>query len=177
MSVSFNRFVATQALGIAGMNAAINASYTWALWRGLQPLTLFGENAIAFDLASTPAWIAVLSTLLGTASIRAKLRDGRVALPLMRAPNVPQLLPHNIVLRSAVLGGIAAAVFGLLLHLLLKASAMATLSLAGAVGLKVVITVGLSLVLVPVVILAGLADVQQRSRTLGSDSVSSVPAG
>lgn len=163
MSVSFNRFVVTQALGIAGMNAAINASYTWALWRGLQPLTLFGENAIAFDLASTPVWIAVLSTLLGTASIRTKLRDGRVALPTMRAPSVFQLLPDNIVLRSAVLGGLAAAFLGMLLHLVLQASAVDTLSLAAAIGLKVVITVGLSFLLVPLVILAGLADVQQLS--------------
>jgi hypothetical protein len=164
MSTQFNKFVVTQALGTAGLNAGINAIYTWGLWRSLDPLTLFGENAIAFDLASTPVWIAALSTLLGTASIRQKLRDCRVAVPRTRAPAIFDKLPDAITLRAAVLGGVGAVVFGLSLRLLLHASGVDRLSLAAALVMKVAITVPLSLVIVPLIIFAALADVQKTSR-------------
>jgi hypothetical protein len=49
MTIPFKKFVVIEAIGIAAFNAGINAFYTWYLWRSHDPLTLFGENAIAFD--------------------------------------------------------------------------------------------------------------------------------
>lgn len=164
MAIPFKKFVVAEALGIAAFNAGINASYTWWLWRSRDPLTLFGENAIALDLASTPVWIAVLSTLLGTVLIRQKLRDGRVVAPTMHAPAILDTLPCGIVLRAIVLGAVSAVVLGWPLWLMLQASAIGTLSLTAAVLVKVAITAPLSLLIVPLVILAALADVQQPRR-------------
>lgn len=162
MSTSFNRFVVTQALGIATFNAGINSFYTWALWRSKSTLTLFAENAIAFDLSSTAAWIAVLSTLLGTSAIRTKLRDGRVTTPAMRAAGHLHLLPKSILARAAVLGAAAGIVLGLPVWIMLGASGINEVSLTAAILTKVAITVPMSLLIVPLVILAGLADVQPR---------------
>ncbi len=47
MTMSFRAIVAAQALGVGALNAAINASYTWWLWRDLNPVRLFGPKAIA----------------------------------------------------------------------------------------------------------------------------------
>lgn len=172
MAMSINRFVAREAVGIAAFNAGINTLYTWWLWRSLEPLTLFDEHAIGFDLASTPVWIAGLSTLLGTAAIRGKLRDGRVAMPYRRAPAMLDLLPSGIILRSLLLGALAAVVLAVPVRLILQLSAVETLSLPAAVLMKIAITVPMSLVTVPLVVLAGLADVQ---RTAGPNQAMPEP--
>lgn len=161
MAIPFKKFVVIEAIGIAAFNAGINALYTWHLWRSHDPLTLFGENAVAFDLASTPVWIAVLSTLLGTAFIRQKLRDGRVVAPQMGAPLILGMLPSSIVLRALVLGAVGAVILSSPIWLMLQASTIDAISVAAAVLMKVAITVPLSLVIVPLVIHSALADVQR----------------
>lgn len=164
MTIPFKTFVAVEAIGIAAMNAGINALYTWCLWRSRGPLPIQGVGGIAFDLASTPIWIAMLSTLLGTVMIRAKLRDGRVVVPAMRAPLVLDTLPAGVFARALVLGATAATVLGLPLWWALDASGFDEITLIAAVLTKVAITVPLSLAVVPLVILAGLADVQRSRR-------------
>lgn len=164
MSIPFDRFVVTQALGIAAFNAAINASYTFLLWRSKSILTLFTQNAIAFDLSSTSGWIAVLSTLLGTASIRAKLRDGRVAAPNLAVPGFLRLMPENILMRAVAAGFLSAVMLGLPVRLLLQAGGADVLALSDAVLLKVAITVPMSLVIVPLIIVAAVGDVRARRR-------------
>lgn len=161
MPIAFGRFVVIQALGIAAMNTAINASYTWLLWRGRESLPLEGAGGIAFDLASTPVWIAVLSALLGTASIRAKLRDGRIGRPAMRPLPILGLLPRSVALRSVVLGAAAAIALALPLRWALQASGVEMLPLAVAILVKIAITAPLSLAIVPLVILAALSDMQR----------------
>lgn len=161
MAMPFRIFVAAQALGVTALNAATNATYTWWLWRDLGPVRLFGPDAIAYDLASTPLLIAVLSTLLGTASIHQSLRSGSVAVPAMRRAAVLQILPQGILARSALLGVVAAIALGVPVFELLQASGMDALPLGGAIALKVAITVPLSLLIVPLVVVAGLTDVQR----------------
>ena len=162
MPTSFAKFVLVQACGIAAFNASINALYTWYLWRSRSLLTLFAENAIAFDLSSTPGWIAFLSTLLGTASIRRKLREGHVATPDMAVPGAFGVLPETIPARAAVAGLLSAVVLGLPVQSMLQASGLDAVALHEAVLLKVAITVPMSLAIVPLVILAALADVRAR---------------
>ncbi len=161
MSTRFRQFVLTQALGIAAVNAVINASYTFWLWAGPQPLTLFGAKGVAFDLASTPTWIAVLSTLLGTASIRQKLLDGRVVAPMMPVHALFDMVPRGIVLRAAILGASAVALLSLPMWVLLQASGMGSVDLGAAIGMKVALTVPFTFLIVPLVILMGLGDVQR----------------
>jgi hypothetical protein len=152
MAISFRRFVVLEATAVAAMNAGINALYTWWLWRSRGALPLNGIGGIALDLASTPVWIALLSTLLGLATIRRKLSSGSVRRPRLQVPHVLRALPDAIVLRSIVLGAAAALTLGVPLLLALSASDAVSLSLAHAVLAKVALTIILSLAIVPIVI-------------------------
>lgn len=157
---TYTRFVIKEAALIAAFNAGVNALYTWWLWRLLDPLTLFAENGVGLDLATTPVFIGFVSTLLGTASLRRRLADGRVAAGT-RAPPALRLLPRSIAARSAVMAVGCGLALGSPLWTVLQLDANAALTLAEAIGTKVAITIALSLVIVPVVIATALADVQR----------------
>jgi hypothetical protein len=162
MTMFFQSFVLTQALGLAALNAAMNGAYTWFLWRAEPQQALFGEGGIAFDLASTPVWIAALSTLFGVASIRKQLREGRVALPDRSLQMLAPRLPRNIPARAGVMAVLGALAFSLPIAMMLQSSGEDVISSEWAVGLKVALTVPLTLVIVPVVILTAVADVARR---------------
>lgn len=162
MPTPFGSYVVKDALLIAALNAAINAAYTWYLWRHAEPLRLFGPGGIAVDLATTPVVIALLSALLGTAVARRKLGDGRVAVgPGTHAPGVLRLLPRGVIARSVTLAAAAVVLLALPLLGLLPSWGDGALTLGAAVGTKVAITVAMSLLIVPVVIWAALADAQR----------------
>jgi hypothetical protein len=164
MSISFQRFLVIEVLGIAAFNAAINVAYTWGLWRSVDPITLFGENGIGGDLATTPSFIGLLSTLFGTHGLRRKLEDGRVAVAsAIRMPGMMRLLPMNVPVRAATIGLLCEAALGLPLSLLLASAQFGVMSLAEACSAKAAITVLLSFVIVPITILCALGDVQRRS--------------
>jgi len=161
MTMSFHKFVIIETAGIAAMYAAINGSYTSWLWHELDPITLNGASGIAFDLAATPVWIAVVSCLLGTAGVRSKLLQGRVQMPPRTPyPAIFSMLPRGIFARAACLGAVAAMALSAPLWLLLQAGGGETLSLGAALLAKIGVTVLLSAVIVPVVIHAALPDVQ-----------------
>lgn len=161
MPTLFGSYVVKDALLIAALNAAINAAYTWYLWRHAEPLRLFGPGGIAVDLATTPVVIALLSTLLGTTVARRKLEDGRVAVrPGICAPSVLHRLPQSVIARSATLAAAAVVLLALPLLGLLPSWGDGAMTLGAAVGTKVAITVAMSLLIVPVVIWAALADAQ-----------------
>lgn len=164
MSTPFRTFVFTEALGVAALNAGLNAALGWWSWRSLGPLTLFGENGIGADLATTPPFIGLLSTLLGTHLVRRKLGDGRVAVPSgAHAPAALRSIPKNILTRAATIGVVCEVMLGVPLWLLLRSAEFGVLSLAEACAAKAAITVLLSVVIVPLMILCALADVQHRS--------------
>ena len=112
MAISFRRFVVLEATAVAAMNAVINALYTWWLWRSRGALPLNGIGGITLDLAFTPIWIALLSTLLGQAAIRRKLSSGGVHRPAFYIPHGLTMLPNAIGLRPIVLGPVAALTLG-----------------------------------------------------------------
>ncbi|MGV6876569.1 hypothetical protein ACUSIJ_28365 [Pseudochelatococcus sp. B33] len=168
MAISFGRFVATHAIIIAAFNAGINASYTWWLWSPRDTLPLSGADNIGIDLVATPAVIAVLSALLGTVFIRQKLRDGRVAMPGMTLPAAFHAAPYGLLARTAAFGLVAAVMLSLPLWTMLQASGIHALLLAEALLSKVAITVVFSLLIVPLVILAALADVQREHGTVAA---------
>jgi hypothetical protein len=167
MPISYSRFIAREAVAVAALNAGINASYTALLWRSLDPLTLFGASGVAADLATTPMFIGLLSTIFGTAAIRKKLASGRVTVGERdQAPAVFQLLPSAVIARALVLAIACGILFAAPLWSLLVVTGDATLTLGRAVGVKVGITILLSLVIVPIVVMAGLADGQRWGGTL-----------
>lgn len=165
MSTPFHTYLLRETLLIATLNAAINAAYTWWLWRSLDPVPLTGKGGIVLDLALTPVVIAVLSVLIGTGLARRKLASGHVVVAGSPASSLLHRFPRSVVARA----GVAASVTGLLLALplwfVLPLGGDGLLTLFGASGTKVFITVAFSLLIVPVVTLAALADVQ---RSMGS---------
>lgn len=159
MAFPFQTFTLAQAISLAALNAACSGAYAWAMWRGQTDLPLFGPGGIAFDLASTPAWIAALSTLLGVASMRKRLRTGAVALPGLAVRILAPRLPQGIGVRAAVLTFVAAITFGLPIAMMLQASGAETVSPAIAVLIKIALTVPLTLAIVPLVSLTAVADI------------------
>lgn len=169
MALSFRRFILTETLGTAALNAGINAAYTWWLWRSLGPLTLAGENPVGGDLALTPVFIGLLSTLFGTAAMRKKLCDGRVAVAAdIRAHPLFALAPHGIVARSILMAALCAVLFSAPLWIALPLLGDGLLSLADACLTKVVITAFLSIAIVPVMVLLALSDVQRGGARLAA---------
>ena len=160
MPTPFRTYVAKDALFLAALNAAMNAGFAFYNWRGRAQLHLFDEMRVAIDLAFTPAIIALLATLLGTAAARAKLSDGRVEVGHVQAPSALRLLPRGIVLRALLLAALATVSLVMPLWLTLAVSGIAALSISAALVLKVLITVVMTLLIVPLVIHAALADVQ-----------------
>lgn len=158
MTTMFRTFVAQQAIAVATFNAVINASYTSWLWSTRDRLPLSGGQGIGIDIAMTSVVIAVLSTLLGTSSIRQKLQDGRVEVPELKLPVAFRSIPYGHIARALVFGFVAAFLFAMPTWLMLQTSSI-ELSLLSAVLAKVFLTVVMSIAIVPVVILAGLADV------------------
>lgn len=154
--MTWKTYILAQALGVAAFNALCNASYTAYLWRAEPVLTL---DLVGADLAMTPIWIGLLSVLLGTPFIRKALGDGRMMQEAgLRAPPLATMLPRNLVVRAIVAAVLCAAIFALPLALLLPRLGDGLLTQANAIGSKVIITVVFSLIIVPLVAYATIAD-------------------
>lgn len=162
MSMSFRRDLVRDAVGISAMNAVINGCYIWWLRRLSPPWGVAGTDGVAPDLAATPIWLAMLTTLLGTGAVQRKLWEGRFREPESVIPAVLWLLPYRLALRAAVFGAVAAILLSLPLWTVLQTQASATLPLGYAIATKVALTVLFSAAIVPLVVLAALADMVSR---------------
>lgn len=140
---SFRRVVLEHTAGVAVLNALVNLSYTWWLWREGSPLTLFGPNAVGYDLALTPVWLGVFAVWPGVAMVRKKANGAGVASPSPVHAHFHRL-PRTTLRRVAVIGGLMGLAFGVPLWLALRVSGIETVSLAQACGAKVIITLVLS---------------------------------
>lgn len=155
--MKWKTYLIAQAFGVAAFNAVCNAGYTAYLWQApALPLERIGS-----DLAMTPVWIGLLSVLLGTPFVRKALADGRMMEEAgLRAPRLAILLPRNLVLRAITVAALCAMLFALPLALLLPLLGDGILTQADAIGGKVILTIAFSLILVPIVAYATVADMQ-----------------
>lgn len=155
--MNWNTWLIAQALGVAAFNTLCNAVYTAILWRGAPVLSL---DRIGTDLAMTPIWIGLLSVLLGTPFIRKALADGRMIREAGLRPHpLAAMLPRNLLVRALAIAGLCAAIFALPLALALPMLGDGLLTPGTAIGSKAIITVAFSLVIVPLVAYATIADV------------------
>lgn len=155
--MTFRDYLILQAFGAAAFNAAMNAGCTWFLWGGEPQLPL---GTIAADLAMTPIWIGLLSVLLGTAFTRRAFANGTMLRDsAITPPAFLQWLPRTILSRSLVVAALCAVSFALPLSLLLPLMGDGMLTPAGAIGTKVILTVGFSVLIVPLVIFATTTDI------------------
>ncbi len=163
--MTWKTYLIAQVLGVAAFNALCNASYTAYLWRDpVLPLDLIGA-----DLAMTPIWIGLLSVLLGTSFIRKALADGRMMHEAgLSAPALATMLPHNLIVRAIVAAALCAAMFALPLALVLPWLGDGLLTQGNAIGSKVIITVAFSLIIVPLVAYATIADMPATNGERGS---------
>ncbi len=155
--MTWKTYLIAQALGVAAFNTLCNAAYTAWLWRGESELTL---DRIGADLAMTPIWIGLLSVLLGTPFIRKALADGRMIREAKLRPHpLATFLPRNLAVRAVAVACLCGVVLALPLMLALPMLGDGLLSPGAAIASKVIITVAFSLVIVPLVAHATLADV------------------
>ncbi|MEO9080229.1 MAG: hypothetical protein ABI268_13085 [Rhodanobacter sp.] len=164
MSISFTRFLVVETVAITALNAGSNAAYTFWLWRGWPQIAFSGAHGIATDLALTPIFIGFLSILLGTASIRRRLGVGKVSAPVTTGGITMAFsaLTRNIVLRSVIMAVVCALLLAIPIAMVLAAAGDTALSLQQAVWAKVALTIGLSLLIVPIAALTAASDSKPR---------------
>ncbi|WP_207101488.1 hypothetical protein [Paracoccus shandongensis] len=150
MSTPLRAYLRRKAVPIATLNAA----YTWWLWRTLDPVPLTGPGGVALDLALTLVVIAVLFVLIDTRLARQKLASGRVAVKGSHVPSALDCLPRGVATRAVVAAGLTACLLALPLWFLLPLGGDGLLSTFGASGTKVVITLALSFLIVPIMSVA-----------------------
>lgn len=155
--MNWTTFLMAQAFGVAAFNTLCNAAYTAWLWRAEQVLSL---DRIGADLAMTPIWIGLLSVLLGTPFVRKALADGRMIREAKLRPHpLATRLPRNLVVRAVAVAALCGAILALPLAFVLPLLGDGWLTPGAAIGSKAVITLAFSLVVVPLVAHATLADV------------------
>jgi hypothetical protein len=156
--MNWRSFLVVQALGAAAFNTLCNAAYTAYLWHGDPVLPL---ARIGTDLAMTPIWIGLLSVLLGTPFIRKALADGRMTREArLRPPPLAARLPRHLLVRALAMAALCAAVLALPLALILPMLGDGLLTPGAAIGSKAVITAACSLLIVPLVAYATIADLE-----------------
>lgn len=157
--MNWKTYLVAQALGVAAFNTLCNAAYTAFLWRSEPVLSL---DRIGADLAMTPIWIGSLSVLLGTPFIRKSLADGRMIREAKLRPHpLAAMLPRNLLVRALTIALLCAAILALPLALLLPMLGDGLLTPGTAIGSKAIITITFSLVIVPLVAYATIADMPQ----------------
>lgn len=155
--MNWKTYLVAQALGVAAFNTLCNAAYTAFLWRSQPVLSL---DRIGADLAMTPIWIGLLSVLLGTPFIRKALADGRMIREAKLRPHpLAAMLPRNLLVRSLTIAALCAAILALPLAILLPLLGDGLLTPGTAIGSKAIITIAFSLVIVPLVAYATIADI------------------
>lgn len=155
--MNWKTYLIAQALGVAAFNTLCNAAYTAWIWRDQPVLSL---ERIGSDLATTPIWIGLLSVLLGTPFIRKALADGRmIAEAKLRPHPLATLLPRNLLVRAVGIAALCGILLALPLALILPQLGDGLLTQVDAIGSKAIITIAFSLVIVPLVAYATIADV------------------
>ncbi|MBT9292504.1 hypothetical protein [Prosthecodimorpha staleyi] len=155
--MNWKTYLIAQAFGVAAFNTLCNAAYTAWIWRDEPVLSL---DRIGSDLAMTPVWIGLLSVLLGTPFIRKALADGRMIGEARQRPHpLAILLPRNLLIRAVGIAALCGMLLALPLALILPQLGDGLLTQVEAIGSKAIITVAFSLVIVPLVAYATIADV------------------
>ena len=155
--MNWKTYLIAQTLGVAAFNTFCNAAYTALLWRS-EPVLLL--DRIGADLAMTPIWIGLLSVLLGTPFIRKALADGRMIREASLRPHpLAARLPRDLLVRSVTIAALCAAILALPIALTLPTLGDGLLTPATAIASKAVITIACSLLIVPLVAYATIADI------------------
>lgn len=152
LDAALRRYVRKQTITAIALNCALNATYTWYLWRGLDAATFFGPERIALDLAMTPLVIGFLSVLFGTAKARARLEHS------VRAWRIWDRAPANVLLRGLAFATAAGVLFGVPIWAMLMPLDSVALHPLAMSGIKVAITALVTAFVVPSVIYAAVRD-------------------
>jgi hypothetical protein len=155
------KFVIQETAIAALINMSINAGYTYWLWRSHPYLSVSGEFPIGYDLALTPFFIGLLATWFGTAGLRKRAPRDLLMAHAVSLSDIFGALPYGVLIKGGLIGTAAAGIFGVPLWLMLPLFGDGVISIVDACLLKTVITLALSVVLVPVVALSAVADVNR----------------
>ncbi len=158
---AIRRFFFMQIIGVSLFNSIINFSYTWWLWIDHSVVHMFDGVKVGYDLAGTPAVIAFLSTSLGTGSARKFFGKHREAISQIELSSVWLRVPSNLMLRTIVATILAMVFFSLPLFGLLSITAPQQLQPLEGCAAKVILTLIFSVIIVPCVLKAALADARR----------------
>ena len=157
---SFRAFFLQQALLAALINAALNFTYTWWMWSAHATVGTFTGTSVGYDLAATPAAIGFLCTICGTHVARGYFRGHPGVVARLRSrPFWLKIAPRGVFARSIVATLAAGFVFGLPVLAVIAIAVPATISSMAACWTKAALTIGFSLILIPIALRAALDDV------------------
>jgi hypothetical protein len=137
-------------------NAVVSAGFVWLLFGGQSRIGLWGMNGLAFDLVPTTFMLTLMTTIALTLLFRKRRRDDVLPARLIDAPPLP--VPHNPVLRGAVLGLALLVLFVPASVVVLAAVWQGDWPFAQVLAFKVVYGVAVGWVATPLVVLAALRE-------------------
>lgn len=137
-------------------NAVVSAGFVWLVFRGQSVIPLWGMNGLAFDLVPTTFMLTLMTTIALTLLLRKRRRDGAFA--DQRDAAAPLPLPHNPVLRGAMLGAALLVLFVPVSVLVLGAVWQGDWPFAQVLVFKIAYGVVVGWVATPLVVLAALRE-------------------
>ncbi len=159
------RWLIINALAITAIiNFVLNAVIAWATTSGeraipLMSIPVLQAPSTLTDTPGTLLCLPLITTLLVTASVRRDQRLGRVStLDLGERAQLLARLPRRPLRRATVFGAGCLALFGPLAAILLVALNFGGIAQSTFVLYKAILSVGLGLLVTPVIALAALAD-------------------
>ncbi len=151
-------------LATAAINALVNAAIAWLGVRGQETVQLWGvplaETSIFWNVAGTLFLLPLITCLLTTAAVRRDVKLGSLDSVSRLRPVHPWLaaLPRSSLRRGAVFGGVAVAVLGPPLILVLLVSSFPELTAGQFITCQTAFAVCLGALVTPAIALYAMAD-------------------
>ena len=136
------------------INGVLSALFVWLLFGGISQVPLWGTGGLPFDFLPQTFVITLMATLVPTAIMRKKLRDGK----LTRLVGSVRSLPRNLLLRALLLAIVVTPVAVGLSILALAAAWSGSLGFVPVLILKVVYGAVLALLVTSFAIRTAMAD-------------------
>ncbi len=135
-------------------NALGGGLITWLIFRGVEPIPLWGAGGVAFDIAATTFLLTLLSTLVVTLVIRKRIRTEAAK----RETPGRFALPNNLIVRGISLAFFTTLIFAPLAIAIINAIWGKGWGANDIILFKILYCVLLGLAVTPIAVLSALRD-------------------
>jgi len=142
--VSHDAYIRRETMVSAVINAILSALFFWLVFRGVDPVPVWGMGNWVFDFVPQGFMIALMSTLVPGALTGRAIRSGRIA-----ADGQANRLPGNLLARALLLAGAAAILGAGLVAAIMKLVGAEQLPPGTALLLKIVYGASLAILVTP----------------------------